>query len=199
VRTTEILSQEHRVIEQVLTCLEKLLVDNSSPADFDWATAARIFDFLKNFADRCHHGKEEERLFPALEAKGFSPSAGPTAMMRFEHEQGRELMAAMSQAIRCGERGDPTAFVRFDLAARDYIKLLRAHIHKEDTCLFPMANNFLKDMDEDLLRQFDEAEHEPRFEGEHERYLALADELAQRFGIPRVETKVCLQPCGCHH
>jgi hemerythrin-like domain-containing protein len=197
-RTTEILSQEHRVIEQVLTCLEKLTT-NVVPSNFDWPTASRILDFLRNFADRCHHGKEEDRLFPAMEARGFSPTAGPTAMMRFEHDQGREFMAAMAQAVLRGERGDSMAFAQFDRAAHDYIKLLRAHIHKEDTCLFPMANNFLKDMDDELLRQFDEAEHEPRFEGEHEKYLALADELAERFGVERATTGVCLQPCGCHH
>jgi hemerythrin-like domain-containing protein len=198
-RTTEILSQEHRVIEQVLTCLEKLVSSDMPPAEFDWSSAEQILDFLKNFADRCHHGKEEERLFPAMEARGFSPTAGPTAVMRLEHDRGRELMAMMSEAVRRGSAGDPTAVARFDRAARDYVQLLRAHIHKEDSCLFPMANNFLKDSDCELVRQFEEIEHEPRFEGQHERYLALADELANRFGVTRATTAVCLQACGCSH
>jgi hemerythrin-like domain-containing protein len=199
-RTTDILSQEHRVIEQVLSCLEKLVTTDSAPTKFDWKSAGQILDFLKNFADRCHHGKEEEKLFPAMEARGFSPTAGPTAIMRFEHKKGRELMAVMSEAFHRGSKGDPTAFARFDKAAHDYVQLLRAHIHKEDSCLFPMANNFLKDADDaELVQQFDAIEHEPRFEGEHEKYLALADELAERFGVDRATTGVCLQPCGCHH
>lgn len=172
----------------------------SPNSHFDWESAGQILDFLKNFADRCHHVKEEEQLFPAMEARGFSPTAGPTAMMRFEHDQGRSLMTTMFEAFRRGQQGDPTAFVRFDQAAHAYMKLLRSHIKKEDTCLFPMANNFLKDADDsELVQQFDAIEHEPRFEGKHEKYLALADELAERFGVTRAETAVCLAACGCHH
>jgi hemerythrin-like domain-containing protein len=198
-RATEILTQEHRVIEQVLSCLEKMIACDASLTDFDWPTAERILDFLKNFADRCHHGKEEEKLFPAMEARGFSPTAGPTAVMRAEHDQGRQLMAAMSAAVHRGERGDSTALARFERVARDYIKFLRAHIQKEDSCLFPMAKNILGDFDDELLRQFDAAEQAPGFEGEHEKYLALAEELAERFEVPRSATTVCCQPCGCHH
>jgi hemerythrin-like domain-containing protein len=199
-RTTDILSQEHRVIEQVLSCLEKLVTTDSAPVNVDWKSAGQILDFLKNFADRCHHGKEEEKLFPAMEARGFSPTAGPTAIMRLEHEQGRKLMAAMSEACRRGKQGEPTMFAEFDRAARDYVNLLRSHIQKEDSCLFPMANNFLKDADDnELMQQFDAIEHEPRLEGEHEKYLALADELAERFGVKCTTSGVCLQPCGCHH
>jgi hemerythrin-like domain-containing protein len=199
-RTTDILTQEHRVIEQVLSCLEKLVTTDAVPTEFDWQSAGQILDFLKNFADRCHHGKEEEKLFPAMEARGFSPITGPTAIMRFEHEQGRKLMTAMSEACRRGKKGEPTAFAELKRAAGEYVQLLRAHIHKEDSCLFPMANNFLEDADDsELVQQFDAIEHEPRFEGEHEKYLALADELAERFGVERAKAAVCLQACGCHH
>lgn len=199
-RTTEILSQEHRVIEQVLACLEKLVSAQSDPRRFDWTTAGSILDFLKNFADRCHHGKEEERLFPAMEARGFSPTTGPTAVMRQEHERSRELMAAMSESVRRGGNGDSAAVLRFERAARDYVQLLREHIHKEDSCLFPMAANFLSDSDCELVRQFEEIEHEPRFDGQHEKYLKLADDLAQQFDVPRcVDASPCLHPCGCKH
>jgi hemerythrin-like domain-containing protein len=200
-KTTEILSQEHRVIEQVLSCLEELV--NVSPAtkEFDWESADRMVDFFRNFADRCHHAKEEDGLFPAMEARGFSPSQGPTAVMRAEHDQGRRLMTAMSDAIRRGEDGQADAFAAFRSAARAYAEMLRAHIQKEDGCLFPMANNFLNDADDrDLLNRFDQTEHAPGFEGEHEKYIALADELAERFGVARAKANHgCRIACGCHH
>lgn len=197
-RTTDILSQEHRVIEQVLSCLEASLKD---PDHFDCGAASKMLDFFRNFADRCHHGKEEDRLFPRMEARGFSPSFGPTAVMRFEHEQGRKFMANMASAIRGCQRGDTGAFDAYKKAATSYVDLLRAHIHKEDCCLFPLANQFLKDGDDaELLKQFDEAEHADGFEGEHEKYLALADELAEQFGVCRspviADHRVL---CGCGH
>jgi hemerythrin-like domain-containing protein len=200
-KTTDILSQEHRVIEQVLSCLEEFISVPPAPGHCDWESAQQMLDFFREFADGCHHAKEESALFPAMEARGFSPSQGPTAVMRGEHEQGRRLMGAMADAVRRGLDQEPDAFAAFRSAARGYIQLLRAHIQKEDGCLFPMANNFLGEADDcALLEQFERTEHAPGFEGEHEKFLALADELADRFGVARATaTKTCRMACGCHH
>ena len=70
-KPTEILSNEHRVIEQVLAALEAIVRDAKSAARLDEPSARDAVAFFRNFADRCHHGKEEVHLFPALEAKGF--------------------------------------------------------------------------------------------------------------------------------
>jgi hemerythrin-like domain-containing protein len=197
-RPTDILSQEHRVIEQVLACLEAA---TAGPARFDWDSAEQMLDFFRNFADRCHHGKEEDQLFPALEARGFSRQHGPTAVMRREHAVGRGLMATMTEAVHSGQLGDTTAFDRFARAAREYVQMLRAHIHKEDSCLFPLANSFLRDVDDDdLLRAFDRAEHAPGLKGQHEKYLAVADSLADKFGVKRsFGAGACRVACGCGH
>src|SRR5512137_79380 len=94
-RATEILSEEHRVIEQVLSALEKMADETERTGELDVAGAKDAVDFFRNFADRCHHGKEEARLFPLLEQHGFSPDCGPTAVMRLEHEQGRAHVRGM--------------------------------------------------------------------------------------------------------
>ena len=49
--------------------------------------------------DGCHDGKEEELLFPALEARGVSCAGAATAVMGQEHRQGRECIDAMLLAI----------------------------------------------------------------------------------------------------
>lgn len=200
-KTTEILSQEHRVIEQVLLCLEKLIESDEPTNRFDWQSAEQMLEFFRNFADRCHHAKEEGALFPAMEARGFSPQLGPTAVMRHEHDQGRLLMSAMSDAVSNGEDGIRDAAPAFCSAARSYVQLLRAHIQKEDGCLFPMANNFLAEADDaEMLRQFERTEHAPGSEGEHEKFLNLADELAERFDVCRTTASHgCRMACGCHH
>src|SRR5262245_31260060 len=127
-QATEILMTEHTIIEQVLDCLEKLVERAESHRAYYWHTADEIVDFLRQFADGCHHMKEERQLFPALEQRGFSPNAGPTGVMRHEHEQGRELIAAMVQCIQKGLGGDNKKAKEFAAHARAYLNLLRQHI-----------------------------------------------------------------------
>jgi len=191
-KATDILMDEHRVIEQVLTCLEKLADRCEAGEKLDGKSAREALEFFRNFADRCHHGKEEAHLFPLLEAKGFGPQAGPTPVMRHEHEEGRKLLAAIASAV---ERDVPADFVRH---ARNYIALLRDHIRKEDQCLFPMAAAFLSRADADSLAQrFEHVEHAEMGEGTHEHYLQLANDLAGRLDVPRAQvTPTC---CHVHH
>lgn len=180
-RPTEVLKSEHRVIETVLDCLEKLANQTADSKAVDANSAREILDFLATFADRCHHGKEEELLFKALERKGFSPDAGPTSVMRSEHEIGRMLMEVMRLFV---DGVDSASRQRFVEAAREYVDLLRQHIRKEDHCLFTMADQMLSaDEQAALSANFDSFEHGPEMAGAHERCLNSARELASRFGF----------------
>ena len=149
---TEILSQEHRVIEQVLDCLEAMTQNCAAEGRLDKTSAEQALDFFRNFADRCHHSKEETYLFPAMEAKGFPRQGGPTGVMLAEHEQGRAHIRGMADAIEEAAGGEPEAVTRFVMHARGYVSLLREHIEKEDHCLFTMANQTLTEDDQDRLR-----------------------------------------------
>jgi hemerythrin-like domain-containing protein len=198
---TEILTSEHSIIEQVLDCLEKLVERGEASRSYDWHAADQMLDFLRHFADGCHHAKEEQQLFPALEQRGFSPQFGPTGVMRHEHEQGRALIAAMSDCVQAALRGDNRKSHKFAAHAKAYVNLLRQHIHKEDHCLFPMADRVLSDDDQRLLVEaFDDVEHAPEMVGRHERYLELANTLATKFGVRRATT-ITLHLAGCcgHH
>jgi hemerythrin-like domain-containing protein len=199
IKPTEILSQEHRVIEQVLDCLEKMALNCAAEKRLDKASAEQALDFFRNFADRCHHGKEETHLFPAMEAKGFPRHGGPTGVMLAEHDQGRGHVRGMADAIEGAAGGEPDAVARFVMHARGYVGLLREHIEKEDHCLFTMANQSLSENDQQrLLEAFAHVEQEHMGLGTHEKFLGIADELAERFGVTRAEGNRG-QTCGCHH
>jgi hemerythrin-like domain-containing protein len=191
---TEILMDEHRVIEQVLNCLEKLADRCEAGEKLDGRSALEALEFFRNFADRCHHGKEEGHLFPLLEARGLRRQGGPTGVMLHEHEEGRGLVTAMARAV---EHDRPHEFVRH---ARAYVGLLREHIRKEDHCLFPMAASLLSGTDaESLGERFEHVEHAEMGEGAHERYLRLANDLADRLEVNRAQVS---SSCGCacsHH
>ena len=110
-KPTEILSGEHRIIEQVLDCLEKMAQKCEAEGRLDKTSAEQAVDFFRNFADRWHHGKEETYLFPAMEAKGFHAMAVPTGVILEEHEQGRAMSGAWPQR----SRGLPPARARRSL------------------------------------------------------------------------------------
>ncbi len=198
-KATEILSAEHRVIEQVLDCLERLAEDSERVGRVDVESAEKALDFFRNFADRCHHGKEESHLFPAMEAKGFPREGGPTGVMRYEHELGRARVSAMREAVAGAQAGDAAAVRRFAEHARAYIALLRNHIEKEDHCLFTMADQALDEADQNrLLDAFSRVESEHIGDGVHERYLRLADELTTRLQIPTRQSSTSGGRC-CGH
>jgi hemerythrin-like domain-containing protein len=200
-KPSDILSGEHRVIEQVLNCLEKIAAACRREGRLDGRSAREAIDFFRNFADRCHHGKEEAHFFPAMEAKGFSRTMGPTGVMLREHDQGRSFIRGMSESVESAESGDAAARAKFLQNAESYIDLLREHIEKEDHCLFAMANQMFSEEDQhQLLAAFHHVEAEEIGEGTHEKFLNLANELADRFGVPRAEaTLACHHACDCGH
>ncbi len=183
-RPTDILSSEHRVIEQVLDCLEALANQSQSEGRIDRARAEQVLEVLRTFADRCHHGKEEDRLFPVLIERGMPKHAGPVAVMLDEHRSGREYIRRMGEANAAGETA---VFVR---AANSYVELMRDHIATEDGVLFPMAESMLDDSARKrLLESFRTFEHDDLGAGTHERMLAIANELAAHYGIPLASTR----------
>ena len=174
---TKILMEEHRVIERVLSSLgasaARLEAGHSvRPGFFLDAT-----DFIRGFADGCHHRKEEGVLFPAMESAGVPRHGGPISVMLAEHEEGRRLTRAMREAAEKLSAGDSHAGGEVISSARGYVALLRQHIAKEDGILFPMADHVIgKDQQADIAKEFGRSEHEETA-GLHEKYLAVARAL----------------------
>lgn len=179
------LRQEHEVILQVLACLEKLA---AAPGPFDAASAGEIVEFLRTFADACHHRKEEELLFPQLRRHGVE---GPVGVMLHEHELGRDLVRAMAGAQQAG------AAAAFAAAAARFVPLLREHIAKENQVLFPMADRLLEGAAGAELAAGFAATERAHAPGTHQRMLALAQRLCARFGVAGVAEPAL--PCCQHH
>lgn len=176
-KATEALKQDHRVIEQVLAVLERLARSRGKVPLEKWAKAV---DFIRNFADQCHHLKEEKILFPALEEHGIPLGGGPLGVMLLEHEEGRGYVRAMAGALAQAKEGRAGAEETLRENARAYLRLLRQHILKEDEILFPMADEVLtQEEQKKLVCEFEEHEAKEIGSGVHERYLKLADEMGR--------------------
>jgi hemerythrin-like domain-containing protein len=177
-KATEVLMSEHRVIEKVLAAVEKLA---QRPGPIPIEPWEKALDFIRNFADRCHHLKEEGLLFPALEEHGIPREGGPIGVMLMEHEEGRGYVRAMAAALSAAGQDPGGAKERLVQNARGYLRLLREHIAKEDQILFVMVDAHLEAHEQKkLLEQFEEHESKEMGSGFHERYLELAREL-ERF------------------
>jgi hemerythrin-like domain-containing protein len=198
-KATQILVEEHRVIEQVLDCLEAMAHECRERRSIRKQDAKDAVDFFRSFADRCHHGKEEAHLFRVMEARGYPHDEGPVAVMLHEHETGRSHLRSMDDAIDAADRGDADALEAFASHAEEYVGLLRQHIHKEDHCLFPMADEaFSPEDQEQLLESFRRVEAHDLGAGTHERYLLVAEALCRRYGV-RVRENLASRKCGCSH
>jgi hemerythrin-like domain-containing protein len=141
----EVLMDEHRVIERTLTTLTAYARAIANGADLPRADLAKLVDFLREYADAYHHGKEEDILFRAMVDNGMPKESGPLAVMLSEHAEGRRLTGSLAD-LAVGEASwDPEERRRLLFAATGYARLLRQHIQKEDCVLYPMATRMLSD------------------------------------------------------
>ncbi len=176
-QATQVLRDEHEGILAMLAVVEaaayRVRDGKSVPADL-FVNAA---GFFRNFADKCHHNKEEAELFPTLVQKGIPADGGPVGVMLVEHDQGRELVRALSAAAERYARGDQGAAPDLVSNALAYVELLRAHIAKENTVLFVMADQVLGEQEQNRLYEaFDAIEKNHMGPGVHERYHAMIGE-----------------------
>ncbi len=174
------LKEEHRGVETMLKILEEVSARMDRGTAVDPSHLDRILEFLKVFVDRCHHAKEEDCLFPAMERAGIPREGGPIGVMLSEHEAGRERIRGMSEAAEGLRKGDPAAAARFTREARAYIGLLRDHIDKEDNVLYPIADVRLSPkIQEELAERFEKVEEERIGHGRHEEFHRMMEELKE--------------------
>jgi hemerythrin-like domain-containing protein len=142
----------------------------------------RMVEFIRGFADRCHHGKEEDLLFCAMEEAGIPRQGGPIGVMLHEHTVGRNYVQGMAEGIAAYKAGDSQAAARIAESARGYVALLTQHIHKEDNILYPMADRVLSSAKQaELLQGFARVESERVGPGKHEEYHGLLDRLEEAY------------------
>ncbi len=179
-RPTETLMDEHEMILTVLDAAEQELHLMETTGRVRAERVEQMVDFFRNFADRCHHAKEEKLLFVRMEERGMPREAGPIGVMLYEHDLGRGYVRAVAEALSRAAQGDGEALqaIRQNLAA--YIHLLRDHIYKEDHILYPMADQILLPDDQRWLEgEFERVEREEIGVGVHEKYHELAHRLAE--------------------
>ncbi len=175
---TAVLRKEHEAILKMLAVTEEVARRLEDGERIAPDTLANLLEFFRLFADKCHHGKEEDLLFPQLEKKGMPRAGGPIWVMLTEHEQGRKLIQQMARATEAYPNQPEAAGHAWAQAAGGYASLLRAHIDKENNVLFVMAEKMLTPDEQTALAEgFEKIEVEKMGVGTHERLHAVMAKL----------------------
>jgi len=169
-----VLAREHRLIERALNVLSGICDECRRTGSLNAEKITQVIQFLRDFADRTHHLKEERILFPAIESKTFFPGCGLIS----EHQLGRERVQRMADAVERWLRGDAEGLRVFRQQARSLIAMLQDHIAKEDDCLANVVHRTFSSGDcERLTREFDEMERREIGERTFERFAAVVEAL----------------------
>lgn len=186
---TSDLRSEHVGVTRMLNIMGKMadriaerMASDEKP---DTAEVDEVIEFLRVFVDKCHHGKEEQLLFPAVREAGIGSAEDVLPELMEEHTQGREIVARIVKAnedAKSGEAGNDTtdlidAFTRFR-------ELLREHILREERDCFKVADEQLSpEVAKQLQEGYDRIERDVVGEGRHEAFHAMLDRLESEYGL----------------
>lgn len=166
---------EHRLIERMLKAIQDILKRIEETQAIDPVRVDTVVDFIRTYADRTHHGKEEEILFEAMKEKPLSEED-----RRFmnelieEHVFGRRTTKALVDANTRYRNGDEAALSEIVEKLQTLIEFYPTHIEKEDKVFFPASRGyFTEEEDQAMLARFRE------FDGKmiHEKYENVVKEL----------------------
>ena len=135
--STASLRRDHDLIEKVIKAMESTIQLLNDGKQIPESILLPVIDFSKNFTDVCHHSKEENSLFPALEQAGMPRNMGPIAMMLIDHERSREIGKEMENSAKDYiSSGNSTKLIS-DM--QQYVEHITEHLWKENNRLFMMA------------------------------------------------------------
>jgi hemerythrin-like domain-containing protein len=147
---------EHRLIERMIGLLEKELKSIKAKEKVNLSLIDSAIDFIKNYADRCHHGKEEDILFSELEKKNL-PDVYKNMIKELveDHKYGRKLTGELLEAKNRYSSGFTSSiFDIIDIIGK-LVDFYPKHIEKEDKHFFlPMMDYFTRKEQDEMLNEF---------------------------------------------
>jgi len=178
---------EHRLIERLLLLVQREFqrIRDNVAVDPEFAFVDPEFidtamDFIRTYADRCHHGKEEDILFKALAEKNLSPEHRRTMEdLIKEHAWARETTAGLVKAKDGYLMEKPGALDDLMDHLEKLVEFYPRHIDKEDKHFFiPCLTYFSEAEQADLLARMHEFDRLLI----HEKYRGLVEGMEQRRG-----------------
>jgi hemerythrin-like domain-containing protein len=166
---------EHRLIAWMLSVIKDALVQIESSHRVDPVFVDTAVDFIRIYADRTHHGKEEEILFRDLDKRPLSAEDRRVMNELIEdHVFGRKITKALVDANSRYRNGDEIALAEIAGKLQTLVEFYPKHIEKEDKVFFPASRAYLTDSeDQAMLAEYWEFDRKMI----HEKYEALVEGL----------------------
>lgn len=178
----QLMIQEHNNIKRMLVVMRKYSQKVLEGEKVDNEDFFKMIDFVRNYADKHHHGKEEELLFTRMvEEQGTIAEKLVKHGMLVEHDMGRLYMQELEIALRKVLSGDNEARLDVIANAISYTHLLTRHINKEDNMVYAFAQRGLsKETLDGLNKETQKFEKEANNQGTQDKYLKLLEELEEK-------------------
>jgi len=173
---------EHRFIERMLALIQQMLTQTEKTREIDPVFVDQAVDFIRTYADRTHHGKEEDILFRNLQGKNLS-YADRRVMRELieEHAFGRTTTRALVAANSRYRNGEASALADIDNCLRTLVDFYPRHIEKEDKIFFPASRVYFTEAeDQAMLAEFREFDRQMI----HEHYKSVVDDLEKHYAVP---------------
>ncbi|HEY8892138.1 MAG TPA: hemerythrin domain-containing protein [Clostridium sp.] len=178
----DLMVEEHKLIKRMLVVTRKISIKVLNNEQVDYNDFNKVIDFVRNFADKHHHSKEEVILFKKMgEVLGDRITNGPIMGMLVEHDLGRLFIRNLETSLVKFKAGDSDSRVDIIANAIAYTDLLYRHIDKEDTTIYTFA---LRKLSKDQLEEIDKAcfkvETDATKNKLQDKYVALLSELESK-------------------
>lgn len=174
---------EHKVIKRMLSVIRKACYGVMKGEEIDYSDFEEMIDFVRSYADKHHHGKEEKILFNRMvdEIGGAAEKLIKHGML-VEHDLGRLFIKELEEALLKVKSGEEEAKLDVIANAISYTHLLHRHIDKEDAVVYTFAQRNLKS--ETLNRVDVECqvfEEEMQAEDVQNKYLRLVERMEKKY------------------
>jgi len=168
---------EHRLIERMIGLLEKELQSIKLKEKADLAFIDSAIDFIKTYADRCHHGKEEDILFVRLAKKEISGTHNKIMKELIdEHKYGRKLTNDLLETKEKYASGFTSSIFDIIEIMKKLVDFYPRHIEKEDKHFFiPVMDYFTRKEQDEMLDKFWEFDRNMI----HERYRKIVEDYEE--------------------
>jgi len=182
-KSIELLVNEHKNIKRMLAVVKEIsyrIYKHEAVAldDFDL-----MIDFIRNYADKHHHEKEENILFDEMGKElGEAIVDGPLLAMFSEHDLGRMYISNLEEAVNDVKDGEERRKIDIITNARAYADLLDRHIDKEDNTIYVFGENKLSEESLNFVEnEMMKVESEAKIKNIQNKYLELLEKLEEKY------------------
>jgi len=178
-KAIELMKEEHSNIKRLLKVIRKLCIKILNESEVDYEAFYSAIDFIRNYADKHHHGKEEDILFAEMiEKMDEGITRAPVQGMYVEHDLTRLFVSNLEEALKRVKDGDKDSRVDIIANAVAYTDLLDRHIYKEDNAIYTFAEKKLTDESiKHVEEECEKIENAAMNQGIQQKYVQMLEEL----------------------